>query len=58
MWENNAAVSRGEAEIVEIVEIVEAEIRWKRAILPSFRCSKILGEEGKQEIVQQMFQKF
>ena len=23
-----------------------------------FRCSKILGEAGKEEILQQMFQKF
>ena len=23
-----------------------------------FRCSKILGEEGKQETLQQMFRKF
>ena len=27
-------------------------------IIPFFRCSKILGEAGKQEILQQMFQKF
>ena len=28
------------------------------AIIPFFRCSKILGEAGKQEILQQMFRKF
>ena len=27
-------------------------------IIPFFRCSKILGETGKQEILQQMFRKF
>ena len=27
-------------------------------IIPFFRCSKILGEAGKQGILQQMFQKF
>ena len=25
---------------------------------PIFRCSKILGEAGKQDILQQMFRKF
>ena len=27
-------------------------------IMPFCRCSKILGEAGKQEILQQMFRKF
>ena len=30
----------------------------KRGIIPFFRCSKILGEAGKQEILQQTFRKF
>ena len=29
-----------------------------RQIYPVFGCSKILGEAGKQEILQQMFRKF
>ena len=31
-------------------------LKW--AIIPFFRCSKILGEAGKHEILQQMFRKF
>ena len=34
------------------------EIRQKWAIIPFSRCSKILGEAGKQEILQEMFRKF
>ena len=34
------------------------KIRQKWAIIPFFRCSKILGEAGEQEILQQMFRKF
>ena len=30
----------------------------KWVIIPFFRCSKILGQAGKQEILQQIFQKF
>ena len=33
-------------------------IRLKWVIIPFCRCSKILGETGKQEILQQMFRKF
>ena len=33
-------------------------IRLKLVIIPFCRCSKILGEAGKQEILQQMFRKF
>ena len=33
-------------------------IRLKWVIIPFCRCSKILGEAGKQEILQQMFRKF
>ena len=31
---------------------------FRRLVIPFFRCSKILGEPGKQEILQQMFRKF
>ena len=34
------------------------KIRWKWVIIPFCRCSKILGEAGKQEILQQMLRKF
>ena len=39
-------------------DLLRVKIRWKWAILPFIRCSKILGEAGKQEILQQMFRKF
>ena len=35
---------------------VKNPLKW--AIKQFFRCSKIVGEEGKQEILQEMFQKF
>ena len=31
---------------------------WNSAIIPFSRCSKILGEAGKQEILQEMLRKF
>ena len=31
-------------------DLFRVKIRWKWAIIPFFRCSKILGEAGKQEI--------
>ena len=34
-------------------DIFRVKIRLKWAIIPFFRCSKILGEAGKQEILQQ-----
>ena len=39
-------------------ELFGVKIRSKWAIIPCFRCSKILGEAGKQEILQKMFRKF
>ena len=33
-------------------------VKIRKAITPLFRCSKILGEVGKQEILQKMFRKF
>ena len=34
------------------------KIRQKWVVIPFFRCSKILGEADKQEILQKMFRKF
>ena len=38
-------------------DLLRVQIRYKLAIIPFFRCSKILGEAGKQEILQQMLRK-
>ena len=38
--------------------IIEFCHRYTSTILPFFRCSEILGEAGKQEILQQLFRKF
>ena len=40
------------------LENFSVKIRQKWAIIAFFRSSKILGETGKQEILQQMFRKF
>ena len=37
---------------------LRVNIRLKWVIIPFCRCSKILGEAGKHEILQQMFRKF
>ena len=42
--------------ILDDLFTVKIGLKW--AIIPFFRCSKILGEAGKQEILQQMFRKF
>ena len=39
-------------------DLFRAKIRRKWAIIPLFGCSKILGEAGKQKILQQIFRKF
>ena len=39
-------------------DLFRVKIRLKWAIKPFFRCSKILGQAGKQGILQQMFRKF
>ena len=40
-------------------DLFRVKIRKKKwAIIPFFRSSKILGEAGKQEILQQMIPKF
>ena len=39
-------------------DLFRVKIRKKWAMLAIFRCSKILGEAGKQEILRQMFRKF
>ena len=39
-------------------DLFRVKIRLKWAIIPFFRYSKILGETGNQEILQQMFRKF
>ena len=39
-------------------DIFRVKIREKWAIMQFSRCSKILGEAGKKEILQQMFRKF
>ena len=38
-------------------DLFRVKISLKWAIIPFFRCSKMPGEAGKQEISQQMFQK-
>ena len=40
------------------VTFFRVKLRQKWAITPFFRCSKILGEAVKQEILQKMFRKF
>ena len=39
-------------------DLFRVKIRLKWAIIPFFRCSKILGQAGKQEILQQTIRKF
>ena len=39
-------------------DLFRVKIRLQWAVIPFFRYSKILGETGKLEILQQMFRKF
>ena len=39
-------------------DLFRVKISKKWTIIPFFRCSKILGEAGKQEILQQMVREF
>ena len=39
-------------------DLLRVKIRYKWEIIPFFKCSKILGEVDKQEILHQMFREF
>ena len=44
---------------VKVSVIVDLDEMWGcKRLIPFFRCSKIVGEAHKQEILQQMFRKF